>query len=220
MTETLNPSNIAKSAQRGEALVGLPPLSHEPMNDVTSAALADYIRQLTTRYVGNPAGIEVAFQDSTDGACYFALRGDQRDDSKLIGQQGSHVNSLNFLIESAGRAQGRTFTFRLHTNEGRHLPYPNGKDALTYDFRQDRDLLCSWLTALGLENFSVEVTPGKGARSRLSFDFEVRIPNYQKALEMTAPVNGLSKIGALGTLYRAIAMQKGVRFQVTLVERR
>lgn len=187
----------------------------------TPAAVAEAIRTLAMRYVGNPHEIEVGFQEGTDGSCYFGLRSDPRDESRLVGKNGSHVKCLKFLVESVGKAHGRVFTFRLHSTDGRHEPWPVMKAALNYDFSQDRDLLCEWLSLLGIEFFTVAVTPGKGPRSGLSFDFEVNIKNHQKALEMTAPAaeDGMSKVGALGTLYRAVAMQKGVRFQVTLADR-
>jgi predicted RNA-binding protein YlqC (UPF0109 family) len=191
------------------------------MNDPRSPTVAVLIHELAQLYVGNPSAIRVEFQDSADGrSCYFVLKGDKRDDSRLIGRDGCHVHALNSLVEQVGRAQGRTFTFRLLTDRGRHEPYEKGESALTYDPRPARDLLCRWLAALGVAGFSVEATPGPGARRSLSFVFEIKIGNMAKAASLTISEEGFpSIVGSLGTLYRAIAQQQGVRFQLNLADR-
>lgn len=183
-------------------------------------ALAELVRDLARLYVGTPASIEVKFQQAADGPVYFAMKGDRTDDSRLVGREGCHVDALAYLIEAIGKRESRVFTFRLITDPDRAEPWQGPRDALEYDPRPAREVLCRWLEALGVEKFSVEVGPGDGARTSLSYNFNVKIPDREKAESLTKSTEGdLSIVGALGTLFRAVSKQAGVRFQIRLADR-
>jgi predicted RNA-binding protein YlqC (UPF0109 family) len=188
----------------------------------TNEEMCDLVRELAGFYVGSPENVGVRFQEAKDGSVYFAMRGSPEDDSRLVGRAGCHVNALTFLIERAGAAQSRAFTFRLITHPDGASPMYGPRDVLDYDPRPARDLLCRWLSALGVEDFSVEIDSGAGPRRSLFFNFDVKIRDRAKAESLThsAPhVPGdLSVVGALGTIFRAIAKQSGVRFQIRLVD--
>lgn len=177
------------------------------------------IRDFGRLYVGSPETLESKYQEAEDGAVYFAMRGSIKDDSRLIGKDGIHVKALAFLVESVGRAQGRPHTFRLISHRERVEPWLNPRAAISYDPREARDVLCRWLTALGVEVFAVEVGPGLGARTNLSYIFNVKIADRAKAESLTATTGELSIIGAIGTLMRAVANNAGVKFQVQLADR-
>ena len=192
------------------------------MNFTNPGYISDHLRQLAQRYVRNPVAIEVGFQESKDGACYFVMRGDPRDDPRLIGRKGDHVDALTALVKRAGEAQNRIFTFRLISKPGQSTNSTPIVDALTYDPTADREILHVWLDLLGAENYRVEVSPGTGPRTKLLFNFEITIPDQVLAESFTkcdGAAHSMSVINAIGTLYRAIAKQKGVQFQVNLSDR-
>jgi predicted RNA-binding protein YlqC (UPF0109 family) len=188
----------------------------------TADEVADLFRELASLYVGTPDHLQVRVQESVDGSAYFMMRGAPEDDSRLVGNRGCHVNALAFLIEAVGRAQDRIFTFRLLTTPGSCAPWYPPKDALDYDPRPARELLCRLLSALGVPDFSVTVTPGTGPRRSLFFNFDVKIADVARAEALTVgetAAGSLSIVGALGTLFRAIAKQNGIRFQIRLADR-
>ena len=196
---------------------------HAKKNPPTTEELADFVREFATFYIGNPENLEIRFQPARDGsACYFTMQGAPEDDSRLIGRKGCHVNALTYLIKEVGRAQGKVFPFRLITRPDGALPWFPPGDVLDYDPRPARDLLCRWLTFVGADEFSVKINTGPGPRRSLFFNFDVKIASRPKAEALTHPgrgdEEGFSTIGALGTLFRAIARQNGVRLQITLVD--
>jgi len=179
----------------------------------------DLIRSLARCYVGKPDLIEVIHQAATDGSVYFALRGAPDDDSRLVGRSGCHVNALTYLVDQVGRAQDKVFTFRLITKPDGHTPWFPPSAALKYDPTAARELLVRWLSALGLSEFDLSVTPGEGPRRSLFFNFDVACANRAEAEALFATPEGeTSIVGALGTLWRAISKQAGVRFQIRLVD--
>ena len=191
------------------------------MTDPRSQMTADLIKALTQLYVGNPEAIEVAMQEGEDGSCYFAMRGDPRDDSRLIGRDGSHVQALEFLVKRIGAAQGRIFTFRLLDTKGRHEPYPLPPPQITYDTKRIQNLLSQLLAAIGVEGFYVQAGPGVGPRQTLAYEFVIDIQNRAIAESLTYSLeNNLSVIGSIGTLVRTIGRQQGVSLQVRLADRR
>lgn len=186
----------------------------------TAAEVAELIRALARSYVGKPDLVEVKFQEATDGgAAYFILRGAPDDDSRLVGRSGCHVNALTYLVDQVGRAQGKVFTFRLITKPDGHTPWYPPQAALEYEPTAAKELLARWLSALGLSEFDLAVTAGDGPRRSLFFNFDVSVENRSEAEALFAATEGeASIVGSLGTLWRAISKQAGVRFQIRLVD--
>ena len=183
--------------------------------------IATLIQDLARMYVGKPDQLAVKFQESGDGSSvYFMMRGSQEDDSRLIGRDGSHVDALTYLIQKIGEAEERIYTFRLLTAPERSDPWFPPKDADEYDPTPAKDMLLRILNALkAADVITVTVGPGAGPRTSLSFNFDVKIPDRKAAEALTASTGGVSTVGAIGTLFRAIAKQAGVRFQIRLADR-
>ena len=185
----------------------------------TPADLQGLIQNLTRLYVGKPEEITVKVQESKDGAAYFALKGSPVDDSRLVGRDGSHVNALMFLVNQVGLEAGQVYTFRLFTSETETEPWRSPRKAIDYDPQPAAAVLKDWLEALGLENFTVEVSPGKGPRTELSYTFEIKTRNHELATALKLRGDrGLSVIGAIGTLIRAIGKQNGVHLQLDILQ--
>lgn len=185
----------------------------------TPADLQCLIQNLTRLYVGKPEEITVRVQEASDGsAAYFALRGSPGDDSRLVGRDGCHVNALMFLVSQVGVEAGKVYTFRLFTSETHEEPWRGPKRLLDYDPSPACSVLQEWLEALGLEDFTVEVGPGEGPRTELSYTFQIKIQDKTLATALTLKGDkGISVIGAIGTLIRAIGKQNGVKLQLDIV---
>lgn len=180
--------------------------------------ISNLIGDLARRYVAHPQSIDVRFQRSLDGSVYFALQGDPKDAGRLIGSEHTHADAMALLVKYFGRVQSRTFTFRLITIQERASKPSELYDVISYDTAQDKEILDRLLNALDVDG-TVEVGPGTGPRKALSFEFIVNVKHRIIAENLTLSVQGLSIIGAIGTLYRAIAKSKGVRFNVRLADR-
>lgn len=186
-------------------------------------ALADLVRAFAGLYVRKPTSVEVKYQVANDGAVYFAMKGHREDDSRLVGKDGSHADSLEHLIARVGQRVGKIYTFRLVTDPERYESASPRKDVLEYDPDPACAVLWCWVNALtGGAELQVKVGPGSGPRDMLSFDFEIKIEDRTVAEAMTKPSgpNAISEIAALGTLMRAVARKAGVRFQVRLADRK
>lgn len=192
----------------------------ELLKNPTASDVADLILSITRLYSVKPAELKVRFQEADDGSAYFMIQPDPQDDSRMIGRQGCHITALDFLVSGVGRAQGRLFTTRLITSPQGGAAWVDQRDVIEYDPRPARELLARWLAALGVSDFEVDVGPGTGPRRSLFFNFEVKVPDREAIAKLTTPRGeaGLFLIGALGTLFRAIAKQNGLRFQITAVD--
>lgn len=198
------------------------------MTTTDDTKLTEILRDIAAAIVERPGEIRAAAQPAEDGACYFALKGHREDESKLVGTGGSHVDALAFLVAAAGAAAGRAFTFRLITegNPERRPPNPP-RDVIDHDPNPARELLRRMLDRLDLRAFEVEVGPGNGPRNSLTFLFSIRVKeeDYRR---LTAPpfppgfedgrFDEQTVVGALGTLFRAIAKKAGVRYSLTVRE--
>lgn len=183
----------------------------------TAKEIGDLIEDLTKLYVVNPEAIIVATQESRDGSAYFALKGDPQDDSRLIGRDGCHINSLTFLVKQAGIEQDRDFGLRLITSPVRMHPWEAPRAEVSYDPAPALDIAVRWLGALGVEDFTVTVEPPEEETRQLTFNLTVKIKDRSVAEDLSETVErGQSVIGALGTLLRAVGKQNGVRIQLNL----
>lgn len=200
------------------------------------------LRDLASAFVERPAELKIASQESLTGECFFALQGAPEDEPILVGKGGSHVNALTFLVAQLGEAEGKTFTFRLITpNEPDEDSAPweriKTQSAIAHDPAPAAAMLRRIFDALGVQA-TVEVSPGRGARSSLAFVFQIHPRDAEDHQRLTAgrrvvvrpflPANGrhperreiaieATIEGALGTLWRAIALSQGVRYSVAVV---
>ena len=194
-----------------------------------AAKIQDLLRDLVSAFVEMPGEIVIAHQTSIDGDCYFAMKGALEDEPILIGTRGSHVNALKLLVEKMGDAEERNFNLRLIT-EGKPqgLRKREKLDVVSHDPSEDIKLLCRVLSAVGLDlksGFAVSVGSGYGPRKSLTFVFEIKVQTDEQYLQLTVPsesyINRMTMeeatiIGAIGSLFRAIAMKSGVRYNLVV----
>jgi predicted RNA-binding protein YlqC (UPF0109 family) len=178
------------------------------------------LRDLVSRFVEKPDALRIAKQEAQDGSCYFVLAGDPDDGGRLAGKEGSHVDALALIVFAFGKANGRAYTFRLVNGprpEFRAKLEPRA--AVEYDAEPARELLGRVLAAMDLGEFAVDVGPGAGSRHALTFVFTVRVKDVRDQLALTNPIDPNSPdtlVGALGTLFRAIAKKDGVRMNLVV----
>ena len=76
------------------------------------------------------------------------------------------------------------------------------------------------LEELDIGSFRVDVGPGAGPRSALTFVFAITVQDSSDYNALTVspaePRNDETIIGALGTLFRAIAKKNGVRYELAI----
>ncbi len=184
--------------------------------------ISDLLRDLATGFIDKPAELQIASQESRDGAVYFAMKGALDDEPKLIGRAGAHVDALRFIVFKLGRARTRDFSLRLITEGSPRDRRPvEFRDVIEHDPRPARELLFRVIEALEFKTFSVGVSPGDGARTALTFVFDIKVFDGAAVREIVAPdpaapagLESLTLLTALGTIFRAVAKKSGVRYQV------
>lgn len=186
------------------------------------------LRDLVARFTEHPEALEITAQvappdeQTHNWSCFWMMKGHPEDESKLVGKDGAHVRALEFLVSRFGVARLEVHTFRLITKrkpEPRPQAVPN--TAMSYDPQPTADLLSRILAELDLGEFLVRVGPGSGARNKLTFLFEILVRDGldQRILTVRADPNADETIvGAIGTLFRAIAQKDGVRFDIKVSE--
>lgn len=193
----------------------------------TPTEAVEIIRELVGNYIDQPDALDIKLQETSDGSCYFAMRGAKRDDGKLIGNAGSHVEALSFLVQQMGSVQGKNWTFRLITNPGEKAvsEMRDPRDVLDFDPKPALDFLAKLLYAFGIA-VPITVGPGSGPRNSLTFEFIIWTTTRAAYRELTVPPDDdpdsvfydMTIIGAIGTLMRACAKKSGVRFVIVAEE--
>lgn len=181
--------------------------------------LHDTIRGLVSEFVTHPDNIELTTQHASD-ACLWLLKGHPDDEPKLIGRQGAHINALRFLVSQFGRARNEVHTLRLVTvREPGDRPRATTKAAMTWDPAKHRELLTDVLSELPIDLFQVTVDPGAGARELLTFSFRILVRSESDHTTLTAAArigNETTILAALQTLFRAIACEHGIRYELSV----
>jgi len=187
------------------------------MQFLARTEVRDLILSICSLYVSKPESLEVVANEAKDGSTLFLVRGDPQDDSRLIGRDGSHIISLNFLVQQVGVEQKSVFNLKLLTSDVRVPAYRGKVNSMDYNPQTAREVVESWLFALGVEKLRVSVGPGEPGNS-LSFSLNVEIEDRAKAKSLTVPPKGsnLFIVDALGTLIRAIGKHNGVRLELNL----
>lgn len=201
------------------------------MTEISQTSCA--IVGLVSRFVEKPDALKLEMHASPGGDCYWMLKGDPKDDSKLIGKSGAHVNALTFLLAQLGQAAGHTYSFRLFTEDTERRGHfmARAEDPMTYDVEPTRALLESILEMLLAGEFAVQAVPSVGAFAKLTFDFNINLadPADREDLQKTkrlviAPATRLrgersismTTLDAIKTLFEAIANTEGVWFQINV----
>ena len=194
------------------------------MTTQDTAETAALIKDLASAFVARPRDVEIGYQQAESGETYLALKGHPEDESRLIGKAGSHVKALTFLVGRFGRAAGRVYTFRLITEQApRARLEQEPRNAVTYDPQAAKGLLERLLEALELGEYAVTVGPGISPRHYLNFVFKVHVRFRTDYAYLITPDNpqlasDMTVVGAIGTIFRAIAKQAGVRFTLIVEE--
>ena len=194
---------------------------------MTNRELKKLITDLVGAYIERPSELQVVEQETADGkAVYWAIRADPYDNGMVIGFGGGHVDALEFLVERMGEAAGKRFTFRAITDEAPGtISRREPRTALEYDPTAVLKLLERLIRAVGV-NASCIVGPGNGAekgeRNTLRYLFRI-VPTTTADSNRLVQVYGARDpetdrgpniIGAIGTLFRAMAKRDGVRFNL------
>lgn len=182
----------------------------------TETILRDLIASFTT----HPEAVQIDAQ-LAPGSAYWMVKGHPEDEPILVGKQGSHVRALAFLVYSFGAARKEHHTFRLITEQAPRVRPPMQQlAAMRHKPEPARLLLVRLLEELYIGSFRVEVGPGTGPRSALTFVFAITVQDSRdyNALTVSAaePRTDETIIGALGTLFRAIAKKNGVRYELAI----
>jgi len=176
------------------------------------------IRDLLASFTNHPEALDIEAQ-LAPGSAYWMIKGHPEDEPILVGRQGSHVRALAFLIQSFGQARDEQHTCRLLTErEPRPRPQMEARAVLRFDPEPSRALLSRILEELAIDSFAVLVGPGTEPRRSLTFVFSIQVKDAADYNVLTVAPDSSSEtiVGALGTLFRAIAKKNGVRFVITV----
>lgn len=178
------------------------------------------LRALVGAYVTHPEDLQIATHAKVDGSQLWTLKGHLEDEGMLVGSRGSHVDALDFLVRQFGEAEGKRWSFLLVTRPkvGGPRPHEQHRDDFKHDPRPSQDLLTQIVAEVVAGAFDVAVTRSMDPELTFSFAIRVRDPEDFARLVKPARAGGPSIITALGTLFRAIAKKKQVRYQLDVVE--
>lgn len=194
------------------------------------------IHDIAAAFVDKPESLEIVSQPALDKAVYFALKGDPRDEGRLVGVGGCHVDALTFLVAMMGRAAGEKFTFRLITcARPEERTSMKSNHVTNYDVAPAQRLLSRILAEIGVPDARIQVRAPEGPQFSLSFVLSIVTPypaqrdrlldstkivifpasetKSEKAIEMRG-------VEALGTLFRAIARKDGVKMAIAVEDKR
>lgn len=184
------------------------------MNETTN--LHETLRDLVGAFVGHPQAIELG-QHAANNSCLWLLKGHGDDEPKLIGQQGSHVKALRFLVGEFGRARGEEHTLRLVTERAPlKRARSNPRAALTFNPAAHVNLLTRIVGELSFDAYGVQADPAPG--DLIAFTLRIRVVTETDYKTLTAmhetPGGTMNIVGALGTLFRAVGCEHGIRYEV------
>lgn len=169
----------------------------------------------------------------TPRTTWFIMNCDPEDEAKLVGRSGSHVYAFSYLVHRAGRAEGEAWRFHLDTKTppgsgARSQNHAELPPASSYAFEPVKELLTAAIELMDVEEFGIELEtiPGAAAEPTVGiFSILVRSRRDYEALTVPdvgapGPLFNMTVVGALGTLFRAIARWDRVGLQLRVVEPR
>lgn len=195
-----------------------------PTSTESTRAVA-LLQELARRFVDHPEAIKIAATRTGTGEIYFGLSCHEDDEGKLIGKSRSHVDAFSLLIDKMGRASGERWFYRLITKGTPRKTEPERKKTERYNALATADLLARILGELSIGDYVVDVEKGQHAElPAFILRISVRDNADYCALTYQDPSFGSAQattlIGALGTIFRAIARKDGVWFQLYVKCRR
>ncbi len=179
------------------------------------------VARIASAMVRNPEALKLAHQEARDGSCFFGLQSSEADEINLIGRGGSRVKALRFFVFKFGSLLRTNYNLNVITeHSGAGVPI-RVHTAIAHDPVPDLKLLRDMLAGLDFGTALIGVGPAETADSGLSFTFRVEMKDPRDKREMFAKDSAASEdiaelnlIEALGTLFRAIAAKRGVRYQI------
>lgn len=183
------------------------------------------LRDLVAAFTIHPEAIQI---DAMPGGQWVMKGARHEDEPVLVGKHGSHVRALSFLMRAIGEARGESYSLKLiTTHEPRGGRMAKKKVADNHDPAPAAELLGRILAELSIGDFMVETEPGE-AGELLAFNLTIRVRQFADYNALTvAPgspspvvVTSETLVGALGTLFRAIAKKIGVRYDLVVARER
>lgn len=186
-----------------------------------TAGIRDAIQTLIGSYIEFPHALEVSAKE-VPGAIYWLIRPHGQDYGKISGKLGLHLSALTFLIKSMCHANGQFATVTLLEPKiaVRFEPGPK-KRVRDYDPTPAINVLLTILGHMGIGQHHVAALrqDQEPDQAFVEFNIFVRDPDSYKALT-TPPAfdhHDQTAIGALGTLFRAMANKVGIKCQLEVV---
>lgn len=185
---------------------------------MTPAAIQKLIVDLVGSFVERPDKVTVNVLPYMDDVC-FELESHLEDESRIVGQGGSHIKALVYLVDRMGKAHSRTFVLKFVTHgrfAGRRAQVKAVDD---FDPAECLRLLIEVMKALELAvHVGVEQDGRTDNGQFLFFVFKIQALSYKVAQILFVPddpeYSDRTVLAAIGTLYRAIARQNGVAFEI------
>lgn len=184
-----------------------------------STSTTTLIRDIAAAFVDHPEQIDCRSQASED-AVYFAMRGALADEGKLVGAQGAHVDAMTLLVSEFGKSEGHTFGFLLMTTGTRtDRPKAPERQASGHSPAPAQSLMVRILERIHIGGFDVSVAFSE------TYVFTIKVNALQDYIKLTVSQpfkrpsgtqQEMSIVGALGTLFRAIARKEGVRYAISV----
>jgi predicted RNA-binding protein YlqC (UPF0109 family) len=187
-------------------------MTEKELHDLHSLLVA-----VAARFLKHESCVEVKYQ-AGPGVCYWAMRVHAEDEPKAIGTEGCHARAFAALVEAWGKRSGEVHTFRLLTGPRTKQPRDKFVDAFEYDPAPEVELLHRVLSHIGLNGFSVKVGPPDHPVDTLTFRFEIQLLTPGDVRVLMRPGDEEPLIGAIGTLFRAMARKIGVAFEFVVTE--
>jgi predicted RNA-binding protein YlqC (UPF0109 family) len=183
----------------------------------TETQVAALLRDLAAAIVSRPECIEVERRDPVRGETLWWMQCAPEDQGKLIGRGGSHARAFDLLVAAMGWSVGETWRFKLPPVASMGEQDPPAHRPRTHDPTPAHELLVRILAQLPAAGTIVE-KPRAFPGAPLHFHFDVWTPDVALFRELRFDDDPQSNlVGALGTLFRAAARTKGVRYQINVV---
>jgi len=176
------------------------------------------LHELISSFVEHPDALVVDVMADGPGYFIFEVTPHREDESKLLGQRGCHVRSLQFLTYRFGEAQGKKYLFNLVTTQESGGRRQADRKATLFDPEPIKRILLEIMKALELPVHVSAEQDGTTEEGYLYFVFVIKVMDPKSGKTLLGPVpfgkGQMTLTEALGTLLRAIARAEGVVFQV------
>lgn len=179
--------------------------------EIVEALLLDLARAIA----GQPDRVRVERRTPTPGETLWWLSCAPEDQGRFIGRSGAHARAFDVVVGAMGEAVGEDWRFKLDSVPGlaREALPVNRPDR--HDPRGDEEMLARLLQQIPCGLVRAE---SKRNGDASSFTFDVHTSNAAAFFARRDPDDPESNlVGAVGTLFRAIARASGVRYQINVI---